>query len=91
VHEAVYPNPVASGGTVHLRENVLTGDELQELGELEERYATFRLFDVQGRLVREGRASELRQGLTMPTTPGIYHLLLDGKAGRLQLKVAVGQ
>jgi uncharacterized repeat protein (TIGR02543 family) len=89
--EAVYPNPVSSGGTVRLKENVLTGDELQELGELQDRYATFRLFDVQGRLVREGKTSELHQGLTMPATPGIYYILLDGKAGKLQLKVAVGQ
>jgi uncharacterized repeat protein (TIGR02543 family) len=89
--EAVYPNPVAAGSTVHLKENVLIGGELQGLGELEERYATFLLFDVQGRLVREGKTSELHQGLTMPATPGIYHILLDGKAGKLQLKVAVGQ
>jgi hypothetical protein len=84
--EAVYPNPVAAGGTVYL-----IGGELRELGELEDRYATFLLFDVQGRLVREGKTSDLHQGLVMPDTPGIYHIILEGKAGRLQLKVAVGQ
>jgi uncharacterized repeat protein (TIGR02543 family) len=85
--EAVYPNPVAAGGMVYL-----VGDELRELSGLsglEDSYATFLLFDVQGRPLREGKTSELHQGLTMPATPGIYHILLNGKAGKLQLKVAV--
>jgi uncharacterized repeat protein (TIGR02543 family) len=87
-HMAVYPNPVPVGGVVHLKENLLIGDEL---GELEARYATFRLISVQGTVVRSGNVSELKQEFTVPDTPGIYHLVLEGKAGNAQLKIAVGQ
>jgi hypothetical protein len=57
----------------------------------DEFYAKFYLLDAQGRPVFTGSASALRAGLTMPETPGIYHLVLEGKAGRKVVKVAVGQ
>ena len=80
---AVYPNPVSSGKTVHLKEELLIDETL------EERYATLSLIDVQGKVVRAGKASDLRQGFAMPLHPGIYHLVLEGKAGRKVLKVVV--
>jgi hypothetical protein len=81
---SVYPNPVAAGGTIRLKQLELLDGE-------EELYTTLYLFDAQGRLVLTDNASTLRDGLTMPETPGIYHLILEGKAGRKVVKVAVGQ
>ncbi|MDR1022489.1 MAG: hypothetical protein LBL94_04350 [Prevotellaceae bacterium] len=49
------------------------------------------LFDAQGRTVFTGNVSALRSGLTMPETPGAYHLVIESKAGRKVAKVAVGQ
>jgi hypothetical protein len=82
---AAYPNPVAAGGAIRLRESALADEEL------EERYATFYLFDVQGKLVNTGKASALRNGLAMPELSGMYYLILEGKAGKMQLKVVVGE
>jgi hypothetical protein len=82
---SVYPNPVAAGGTIRLKQLELLDNNEAEL------YATLYLFDAQGRLVLTDNASVLRNGLTMPETPGIYHLILEGKAGRKVVKVAVGQ
>jgi hypothetical protein len=79
---SVYPNPVAAGGTIKLKQAELADGE-------DEPYADFYLFDAQGRLTLAGSFSALRGGLTMPVAPGIYHLVLEGKAGRKVLKVAV--
>jgi hypothetical protein len=84
VEASVYPNPVAAGGTIRLKQLELLDGE-------EELYATLYLFDAQGRLVLTDNASTLRSGLTMPETPGVYHLVLEGKAGRKVVRVAVGQ
>jgi hypothetical protein len=81
---SIYPNPVAAGGVIRLKQTELVDNE-QEL------YTTLYLFDAQGRLVLTDNASTLSDGLTMPETPGIYHLVLEGKAGRKVIKVAVGQ
>ena len=81
---AVYPNPVSSGKSIHLKEEFLINDNL------EERYATLSLIDAQGKVVYVGKPSELRQGLTIPDIPsGLYHLVLDGKAGRKLFKIMV--
>jgi uncharacterized repeat protein (TIGR02543 family) len=80
---AVFPNPVAAGATVRLKEEFLIDLTL------EERYSTLILFDVQGKLLYTGKASDLRQGLVMPSLPGIYFLSLEGKAGKKQFKVVV--
>lgn len=85
----VYPDPVPMGGVVHLKQSALIGEEVDTLEELEERYATFHLFDVQGKLVHEGKTADLEQGLTMPDVPGVYYLALEGKAGRMMVKIAV--
>jgi uncharacterized repeat protein (TIGR02543 family) len=82
---AVYPNPVAAGGVIHLTKEFLTALN----NDPEERYSTLMLLNVQGNVVYAGKASDLKQGLTMPLMPGIYHLLLEGKAGRVLFKVAV--
>ncbi|MDR0712222.1 MAG: hypothetical protein LBF67_07770, partial [Prevotellaceae bacterium] len=83
--ESVYPNPVPLGGMVYLRETALV-DENQV-----ERYETYRLFGSQGRLVSSGKASALLSGLTMPDTPATYYLILEGKAGRRAMQIAVGR
>ena len=81
---AVYPNPVASGKAIHLKEEFLINDNL------EEHYATLSLIDIQGKVVYVGNASELRKGLVIPDIPvGVYHIILEGKAGRKVLKIAV--
>jgi uncharacterized repeat protein (TIGR02543 family) len=85
VHMAVYPNPVLGGAVVRLKEEFLIDLNVG----LEERYASLYLLDVQGKLVYAGKPSELRQGLTMPATPGAYYLVLEGKAGRKLFKVTV--
>jgi uncharacterized repeat protein (TIGR02543 family) len=89
VHMAVYPNPVRSGAVLHLKEEFLT--DLTDLSaeSQEYRYATLYLIDVQGTVVYTGKPSELSQGLTMPTTPGAYYLVLEGKAGRKVFKITV--
>ncbi|MDR1415870.1 MAG: YDG domain-containing protein, partial [Prevotellaceae bacterium] len=81
---SVYPNPVATGGTIKLKQAELADGE-------DAPYTAFYLFDAQGRLTLTGSFSALRGGLTMPEAPGIYHLVLEGKAGRKVVKVAVGQ
>jgi hypothetical protein len=87
VKVAVYPNPVPSGGTVKFKQVNLFDSEDED-----NRYVKYSLFDTQGRLVLRGDASPLYegQGLIMPQLPGIYHLLLESKAGkRWVVKVAV--
>jgi hypothetical protein len=84
VELSVYPNPVAAGGTIKLKQAEFIDSE-------QEQPATFYLIDAQGRLVLTGSASALRDGLTMPEAPGVYHLILEGKSGRKVVKVAVGQ
>jgi hypothetical protein len=81
---SVYPNPVAAGGIIRLKQAELFNSE-------NELYARFYLLDAQGRPVFAGNASVLRSGLTMPEIPGVYHFVLEGKAGRKVVKVAVGQ
>jgi uncharacterized repeat protein (TIGR02543 family) len=83
-HGLVYPNPVAVGGTVKLKEDMLVGG-------IEEHYSTYHLVDVYGQTLSSGNAAVLTQGLTMPNMPGVYYLILDGKAGRKQVKIAVGK
>jgi hypothetical protein len=80
----VYPNPVAPGGAIKLRQHDTAND-----GECP--YTTLYLFNAQGRLVLTGSSSSLCDGLTMPKTVGIYHLVLEDKSGRRQVvKVVVG-
>jgi uncharacterized repeat protein (TIGR02543 family) len=86
-HMAVYPNPVRSGAVVHLKEEFLTDLTDLTAESQEYRYTTLYLIDVQGTVVYAGKASELSQGLTMPTTPGAYYLVLEGKAGRKVFKI----
>jgi hypothetical protein len=86
---AVYPNPVSAGGIVKLKQSDFAGGQDEE----EERYVKYSLYSSQGSLVLRGDASVLYggEGLTMPQTPGIYHLLLEGKNGQRQVvKIAVG-
>ncbi|MDR1022445.1 MAG: T9SS type A sorting domain-containing protein, partial [Prevotellaceae bacterium] len=80
---SVYPNPVAQGGTVRIRQVALLNDD--------ELYAKLYLLDLQGRIVFTGNASELHSGLRMPETPGVYVLVLAGQAGRKEIKIAVQQ
>ncbi|MDR0566839.1 MAG: leucine-rich repeat protein [Prevotellaceae bacterium] len=89
VRAVVYPNPAPPGGIVHLKRAFIIGEEADNLDVLEERYATFYLFDVQGRMVHEGKTANLKQGLTMPDIPGVYYFALEGKAGRVMVKIAV--
>jgi uncharacterized repeat protein (TIGR02543 family) len=84
-HIGIYPNPVAGGAVVHLREDVLDG------GSLEERYATFSLLNVQGSEIHSGKVSELEQGFVMPDIQGIYFFVLEGKAGKKIIRVSVGE
>ncbi|MDR0712587.1 MAG: InlB B-repeat-containing protein, partial [Prevotellaceae bacterium] len=81
----VYPNPVSVGAVVRLKEEFL----VDHAADLEERYTTLYLVDVQGRKVYAGEPSELRRGLAMPTTIGVYFIVLEGKAGRDLIKVSV--
>jgi uncharacterized repeat protein (TIGR02543 family) len=78
---AVYPNPVLGGAAIHLREDFDIA--------LEERYETFYLLDIQGKMACSGKSSELRNGIAMPKEVGIYLLVLEGKAGRLLNKIVV--
>jgi hypothetical protein len=84
---AVYPNPVPSGSTIKIKQiDLLDGN-----GE-DDRYVKYSLYDTQGRLILRGDASPLYegQGLIMPQTPGIYHLLLESMTGkRWVMKIAV--
>ena len=77
-----YPNPVRGGDKIYLKESVITDGE-------QERYATYRLFNSVGMLMLSGSASALIEGLTMPETAGTYFLILDGKAGRRVIQIAV--
>jgi hypothetical protein len=89
---AVYPNPVSAGGVVKLKQSDFVGGEDED--EDEERYVKYSLYSAQGSLVLRGDASVFYggEGLIMPQTPGIYHLLLEGKNGQRQVvKVAVGE
>ncbi|MDR3365755.1 MAG: InlB B-repeat-containing protein [Prevotellaceae bacterium] len=81
----VYLNPVATGGAIRIKSDVLTDAELAE------RYATFRLLNSQGQLASSGSAAILQQGLTMPDIPGAYYLILEGKAGRKVIPIVVGE
>jgi hypothetical protein len=81
---SVYPNPVAAGGVIRLKQVELLDGE-------DELYTKLYLLNAQGRPTFAGDASVLRSGLTMPEIPGVYHLVLEGKAGRKVVKVAVGQ
>ncbi|MDR0567357.1 MAG: InlB B-repeat-containing protein, partial [Prevotellaceae bacterium] len=78
---AVYPNPVAGGAAIHLKEDFDIA--------LEERYETFYLLDIQGKMAYAGKTSELRNGIAMPKEVGIYLLVIEGKAGRLLNKVVI--
>jgi hypothetical protein len=83
----VYPNPVSPGGIVKLRRDDFVDSEKYIMS------AKFYLFDSQGRLIRTGSASALygSEGLVMPETPGIYHLVLETTDGRRRnVKIAVG-
>jgi uncharacterized repeat protein (TIGR02543 family) len=80
----VYPNPVAAGRTVQLKDGFFIGAKVTE------RYENYYLFDTRGTLVHVGKTSELRNGLTMPNFPGVYCLVLDGAAGRVEFKISVG-
>jgi uncharacterized repeat protein (TIGR02543 family) len=84
---AVYPNPVSLGGVVRIKEDFLSDPS----DALEEPYTSLLLLDIQGKVVYTGKPDDLKQGITMPITPGVYHFLLEGKAGRKLLKVAVGK
>jgi uncharacterized repeat protein (TIGR02543 family) len=89
VQTLAYPNPVAAGGVVHLRTAGGSAAVLPD-GSPAERYATYRLLDVQGALQRSGSASELQNGLTMPNLPGSYLLILEGKTGKTAILIVVG-
>jgi hypothetical protein len=82
VDDSAYPNPVMAGGQLHLKGAVL----FDEFGD---RYATFRLYSSQGQLALSGSAAAFAAGLTMPDAPGTYYLILDGRAGRRAIHIAV--
>jgi hypothetical protein len=84
----VYPNPVALGGIIKIKQNNPSGGNNGE-AEIELLYATFYIFDTQGHLIRFGNVSSLNEGLTAPEAPGIYHLILEGKAGKKAIEIAV--
>jgi hypothetical protein len=84
VDNSAYPNPVSGGSKIYLKESVIIGSG----GEA--RYATYRLFTSQGKLVLSGSAFVLIEGLVMPEQAGTYYLILDGKAGRKAMQIAVG-
>jgi hypothetical protein len=82
---SIYPNPVSPGGVVRLKRDDFVDSEEYILS------AKCYLFDGQGRLVRASSASTLYEGLTMPESPGIYHLVLETADGRRKsVKIAVG-
>jgi uncharacterized repeat protein (TIGR02543 family) len=84
---AVYPNPVRSGGVVKFRQDEFDNSE-------DKRYVKYSLFDTQGCLILRGDTFALYegQGLIMPSTPGVYHLLLEGEGGKWKvMKIAVGE
>jgi hypothetical protein len=84
---AVYPNPVPLGGTIKIKQDNLFDGEDED-----SRFVKYSLFDSQGHLILHGDASPLYegQGLAMPQTPGIYHLLLESKTGKKWVvKIAV--
>ncbi|MDR3187690.1 MAG: InlB B-repeat-containing protein, partial [Prevotellaceae bacterium] len=83
---SAYPNPVRAGSKIYLKDAVLFDSEGEG-----ERYSTFRLFSSQGQQVAGGNASDIASGLTMPDIPGSYYLILDGRAGRRTIYIAVGQ
>jgi uncharacterized repeat protein (TIGR02543 family) len=78
VRTSVYPNPVAAGGVVHLS----VAAEL---------YDSYRFLDVLGSLQRSGKAAELQKGLTMPSIPGVYFLILEGKSGNATVRIVAGR
>ena len=83
---AVYPNPVAGGVAVRLKETSFAD------GAPEEQYPTLYLIDVQGKVVYTGKTADLLgKGVTFAVPPGVYHLVLEGKAGKKLLKIAVGE
>jgi hypothetical protein len=55
----------------------------------EERYSAFRLFSSMGKLVSSGEASVLIEGLAMPEMADAYFLILEGKAGKKAIRIAV--
>jgi uncharacterized repeat protein (TIGR02543 family) len=81
----LYPNPVVGGSVVHFKEDFL------DKAHLREGYTSFCLMDIQGNPVATGDLSELYRGLTMPTLPGVYYLIVEGKTGRMLFKIAVGR
>jgi hypothetical protein len=83
--ETVYPNPVSTGGSIHLKPKLLKDGE-------EERYTYFYLYNIQGTLMSSGSAAPLYQGegLTMPDAPGIYHLILENESKKKWVRIAVG-
>jgi hypothetical protein len=80
----VYPNPVAAGQLLYLKEEALTAEEEQQNA-----YSTLRLIDNHGRQVYAGTVAELYKGFTAPSVPGVYLLIFEGKAGRKAIKIAV--
>jgi uncharacterized repeat protein (TIGR02543 family) len=83
IDDYAYPNPVRGGSKIYIKESLFIASDG------EERYSTCRLFTSQGRLVLSGSASALIEGLVMPETSGSYFLILDGKAGRRAIQIAV--
>jgi hypothetical protein len=81
----IYPNPVAGGAVIHLKEDIM--DE----NNVEERYTTFSLINVQGSEIHSGKVSELKQGFTMPDVQGLYFFVFEGKAGKKIIRVSVGK
>jgi uncharacterized repeat protein (TIGR02543 family) len=82
VDESAYPNPVMGGEKLYLKDAVL----FDKKGE---RFSTFRLYSSHGQLVSSSSASAFAEGITMPNTPGSYYLILDGRAGRRAIHIAV--
>ena len=80
----VFPNPVASGRAIRLKEDFFADVSL------EEQYEAFSLIDLQGKVRYTGKTAELMQGLIVPDIPaGLYYLMLEGKAGREAVQIAV--
>jgi uncharacterized repeat protein (TIGR02543 family) len=86
-----YPNPVRGGSKIYLKRSIIIDGESDgaDADANKVRYSTYRLFNSIGKLVFSGSASVLTDGLTMPKTPGAYFLILDGKAGRRVIRIAV--
>jgi uncharacterized repeat protein (TIGR02543 family) len=81
----IYPNPVSAGEKVFLKEEGLIDEQGRRL------YETYRLFSGMGVEMSSGQASDLINGLIMPTIPGFYVLTLEGEAGKAEFKVTVVQ